>query len=100
MWNQDIYDDSLIILMAGCYLLNQKNNTRRKIIFWMRSSVKRRSDYSGKDLQRDDIGLDGELRSSCQNVSRMSSDVFEELICLIGSIIGGKNYCFLVKDWH
>lgn len=70
MWNQDD-DDSLFIFMAGYYLLNQKNNTRRKRRFWVRSSLKRRSEYSGNDLlsdlQRDDIGLDGELRSIFQN---------------------------------
>lgn len=64
----------------------------------MRSSLKRRNEYSGKDLlsdlQRDDIGLDGELRSSFQIFLRMSSDVFEELICLIGPIIGKKILTF------
>lgn len=47
-----------------------------------------------RELQHDDIGLHGELRSSFNNFVRMSSSDFEELINLIGKKVAKQNTNF------
>lgn len=46
------------------------------------------------DIENDDIGLHGELRSSFHNFLRMSSSDFEELITLIGRKVAKLNTNF------
>ena len=55
--------------------------------FWLRPILSKRQIYDGEkllvDLQKDDVGLRGELRSSFKNFCRMSSEDFENLYVLL-----------------
>jgi hypothetical protein len=46
------------------------------------------------DLRNDDVGLSRELRSSFKNVFRMSSENFENLMCLVGPAVQKENTNF------
>lgn len=45
-------------------------------------------------LRADDIGLSGEIRSSFKNFLRMSTEDFENLICLVGPAVAKRNTNF------
>lgn len=89
---QNIEDDEdFLLLSAGYIYLQQKNKVKNKRRFWVRPTLQKRNvlgvDQLLINLQDDDVGLNGELRSSFKNFLRMSSEDFENLICLIGPAI-------------
>nr|CAH7737395.1 unnamed protein product [Callosobruchus chinensis]CAH7758744.1 unnamed protein product [Callosobruchus chinensis] len=45
-------------------------------------------------LRADDIGLSGEIRSSFKNFLRMSTEDFENLICLVGPAVAKRHTNF------
>ena len=88
--------------MYGCSWLHipitktiKRKNKRR---FWVRPILSKRQIYDGEkllvDLRNDDVGLSGELRLSFKNFCRMSSEDFENLICLAGPAVHKKNTKF------
>lgn len=74
---------------------HQKKKNKRKARYWVRPFLRRRENYGVNeminDLRSDDMGIAGELRSSFQNFTRISSNDFEFLITLIGPKICKKN---------
>jgi len=75
------------------YKKKKSNNNKRR--FWVRPTLQKRNEQ-GVDkllmnLHDDDVGLNEELRSSFKNFLRMSSQDFENLICLVGLAIKKKN---------
>jgi hypothetical protein len=75
-----------------------KTIKKKKRRFWVRSTLSKRKIYDGDellvDLRNDGVGLSGELRSSFKNFFRMSSEDFENLMCLVGPAVQKKNTDF------
>nr|CAH7734864.1 unnamed protein product [Callosobruchus chinensis] len=86
-----------LLLAASCFFLlsssSQVAKTKRKR-FWIRPSLKMRESCSINkllvQLRADDIGLSGEIRSSFKNFLRMSTEDFENLICLVGPAVAKR----------
>lgn len=89
-------DDDRFILCCGSFLINGPQ--RKKPRYWVSSLLKRRNNYDTEellhDLKTDDVGLNGELRSSFHNFTRMTSIDFEVLINLVGPKIAKQNTNF------
>lgn len=88
-------EEDLLMLGAGYIYLQQQQKSNNKRRFWVRPTLQKRNEH-GVDkllmnLQDDDVGLNGELRSSFKNFLRMSSQDFENLICLVGPAVKKKN---------
>ena len=87
-------DEDLFMLGAGYIYLQQQKKIKNKRRFWVRPTLRKRNaqgvDKLLMNLQDDDIGLNGELRSSFKNFVRMSSEDFENFICLVGPAIKKK----------
>ena len=69
-------DEDTCIAVAGfIFLASKLSKEKDKRHFWVRPTLSKRKIYDGDELlvnlQNDDIGLSGELRSSFKNVFRM-----------------------------
>lgn len=89
-------EEDLLMLGAGYIYLQQQQKSNNKRRFWVRPTLQKRNEH-GVDkllmnLQDDDVGLNGELRSSFKNFLRMSSQDFENLICLVGPAVKKKKH--------
>ena len=88
------FNDDDFLISCGLFLINDTQN-RKKPRYWVSSLLKRRVNYDTEellhDLNTDDVGLNGELRSSFHNFTRMSSTDFELLTNLLGPKIAKKN---------
>ena len=86
------------IFLASKLSTNKQTNKQKRIRFRVRPTLSKRKIYDGDellvDLRNDDVGLSRELRSSCKNVFRMSSENFENLMCLVGPAVQKKNTNF------
>lgn len=95
-------EEDLLMLGAGyMYLQQQQKNNNNKRRFWVRPTLQKRNEL-GVDkllmnLQDDDVGLNGELRSSFKNFLRMSSQDFENLISLVGPAVKKKKSKFYYR---
>lgn len=78
--------------MLGIFIYKKKKNNKRR--FWVRPTLQKRNEQGVDKLlmnpQNYDVGLNGELRSSFKNFLRMSSQDFENLICLVGPAVKKK----------
>lgn len=85
------YED--LFLLGVTYFMIKKNKSKRR--FWSRPSLRQKGGNMAskllQDLREDGISIGGELRSSFKNFLGMSSTDFENLLCLIGTIISKKN---------
>ncbi|KAL4101031.1 hypothetical protein QTP88_021052 [Uroleucon formosanum] len=74
-------DEDLLMLGAGYIYLQQQQKSNNKRRFWVRPTLQKRNEHGVNkllmNLQDDDVGLNGELRSSFKNFLRMSSHDFE-----------------------
>nr|CAH7757347.1 unnamed protein product [Callosobruchus chinensis] len=103
MWrfNQEKNETEDLLLAASCFFLLSSSfqvaKTKRKR-FWIRPSLKMRESCSINkllvQLRADDIGLRGEIRSSFKNFLRMSTEDFENLICLVGPAVAKRHTNF------
>lgn len=98
MWRfkQNWKDEDLLLGACAFVFLSSSNVVKKKRKrFWMRPSLRKRDSHSINelidDLREDDIGLSGEIRSSFKNFLRMSSEDFENLICLIGPAVAKRH---------
>lgn len=94
--SDDSSDDDMMMIAAVYLVMDTSPPKKRR--YWVKKTLLQRSTMGGtqilKDLLQDDIGLNGELRSSFQNFLRLSSSTFEVLINLIGPVIGKKTTNF------
>jgi len=96
MWKirKNIEDEEDLLMLGAGYIYLQQQQKSIKRRFWVRPTLQKRNEH-GVDkllmnLQDDDVGLNGELRSSFKNFLRMSSQDFENLICLVGPAVKKK----------
>lgn len=86
---KNIKEDEEDLGVGYIYLQQKNNNNKRR--FWIRPTQQKRNeqgiDKLLMNLQDDDVSLNGELRSSFKNFLRMSSQDFENLICLVGPAV-------------
>jgi hypothetical protein len=77
---------------------NYQKKKKKKRRFRVRPTLSKRKIYDGDellvDLRNDDVGLSGELPTSFKNFFRMSSENFENLMCLVGPAFQKKNTNF------
>lgn len=88
--------EEFIVLGCGFLLTQEKKEIRSPARrFWENSLAKRRKSYGLggllEDIKKNDIGLNGELRSMFHGFLRMTSTEFENLVQLIGPKIAKQN---------
>jgi hypothetical protein len=86
-------DEDMCMAAAGFIFLASKLSKEKK----KRPTLSKRKIYDGDELvhmRNDDVQLSGELRSSFKNFFRMSSEDFENLMCLVGPAVYKKNTNF------
>jgi len=87
--SDDSSEDDMLMMVAAYVFLDKEKRKKRR--YWVKKTLKQRNTMGGtqilKDLLHDDIGLNGEIRSSFQIFLRLSSSTFEVLINLIGPTI-------------
>ena len=85
-----ISPDNLFMAANGVLFVVSQLKKRKKTEtrFWARSELQLCNEHELLvSFQKYDIGLSGELRSSLQNLLRMSSEDFEHLLCRVGPAV-------------
>ncbi|CAH2003850.1 unnamed protein product [Acanthoscelides obtectus] len=89
--------DDLFVIACGFFVIQsiKEKQKKRKPRYWVRPFLKERNKYGINEminnLRKDDLGINGELRSSFKNFVRISSADFEYLIQLVGPNIFKQN---------
>ncbi|CAH1970881.1 unnamed protein product [Acanthoscelides obtectus] len=89
--------DDLFVIACGFFVIQsiKEKQKKRKPRYWVRPFLKERNKYGINEminnLRKDDLGINGELRSSFKNFVRISSADSEYLIQLVGPKIFKQN---------